>query len=148
MAGVLQAGQYFGGTIQTKANQIFNNTDWTFFLDRNSDQYFHSYTPGQGFSGLMNRPTDETLLTTLLALARHPNDSDVLQSFFGLKRYELLQEGHHHHVICSKCRKVQDVVLKVDLDAEEHKIQKDTGFKIQSHSLEFFGLCTDCQTSV
>jgi Fe2+ or Zn2+ uptake regulation protein len=66
----------------------------------------------------------------------------------GLKRYELLQEGHHHHVICSKCRKVQDVVLKVDLDAEEHKIQKDTGFKIQSHSLEFFGLCTDCQTSV
>lgn len=66
----------------------------------------------------------------------------------GLKRYELLQEGHHHHVICSKCRKVQDVVLKVDLDEEENKIQKDTGFKIQSHSLEFFGLCPDCQTSV
>ncbi len=65
----------------------------------------------------------------------------------GLRRYELLQEGHHHHVICSKCRKVQDVVLKVDLDEEENKIQKDTGFQIQSHSLEFFGLCPDCQTS-
>lgn len=64
----------------------------------------------------------------------------------GVKRYELLQGKHHHHIICTRCGKVQDVVLEVDLDAQEKQIVQSSGFVIQAHSLEFFGLCPTCQS--
>ena len=63
----------------------------------------------------------------------------------GKKRYELETGHHHHHLVCLNCRKVEDVDLEVDLHDEERKIEKDTGFKVKSHSLEFFGLCKSCQ---
>lgn len=61
----------------------------------------------------------------------------------GKKRYEL-NNGHHHHLICLNCKKIEDVDLETDLSKEEAKIKKDTGFKIKSHSLEFFGYCKNC----
>ncbi len=62
----------------------------------------------------------------------------------GKKRYEL-NLSHHHHLICLNCKKVEDVDLKLDLKNEEKRIEKETGFKIDSHSLEFFGFCKKCQ---
>lgn len=62
----------------------------------------------------------------------------------GKKRYEL-NDGHHHHLICLNCKKIEDIDLKTDLSEEEKNIEKKTGFKIQIHSLEFFGLCKSCQ---
>lgn len=63
----------------------------------------------------------------------------------GVKRYELLGEEHHHHIICINCKKVEDVDLAADLEKDEAKIEKDKKFKILNHSLEFFGLCSNCQ---
>lgn len=63
----------------------------------------------------------------------------------GKKRYELEMGKHHHHLVCLNCKKVEDVDLEMDLSVEEKKIEKETGFKIDSHSLEFFGFCKDCQ---
>lgn len=62
----------------------------------------------------------------------------------GKKRYEL-NNGHHHHLICLNCNKIKDVDLKTDLSEEETKIEQETGFKVKSHSLEFFGHCKNCQ---
>jgi len=62
----------------------------------------------------------------------------------GKKRYEM-DNGHHHHLVCLKCGKVEDVSLETDLSSEEKKIEKETGFKVESHSLEFFGICKTCQ---
>lgn len=63
----------------------------------------------------------------------------------GKKRYELEMGKHHHHLVCLNCKKVEDVDLEMDLSVEEKKIEKETGFKIKSHSLEFFGYCQKCQ---
>lgn len=63
----------------------------------------------------------------------------------GKKRYELDTQHHHHHVVCLNCKKVEDVDLETDLTLEEKRIEKKTGFKIESHSLEFFGLCKNCR---
>jgi Fur family ferric uptake transcriptional regulator len=54
--------------------------------------------------------------------------------------------GHHHHVVCSSCGKVADVT-GCDLGALEQRLSRETGIKIQSHLLEFEGLCRDCQHS-
>lgn len=63
----------------------------------------------------------------------------------GKKRYELETGRHHHHIVCLICKKIEDVDLETDLSSEEKKLEKKTGFKIDSHSLEFFGYCKNCQ---
>jgi Fur family transcriptional regulator, ferric uptake regulator len=59
-------------------------------------------------------------------------------------KYELIESGeHHHHLVCNKCGKVEDIPLN-DEDLI-NKIGLQSNFKIISHSLEFFGLCHQCQ---
>lgn len=65
----------------------------------------------------------------------------------GTKRYELATAEHHHHIICSKCKKVHDTDLNTELDKEESRIAQETGFKVLHHRLEFFGICRNCQNS-
>ena len=61
------------------------------------------------------------------------------------KRYELSSKKHHHHIVCTNCNKIEDVVLDKDLETQEKKIEKNKKFKIINHSLEFFGICEKCQ---
>lgn len=61
----------------------------------------------------------------------------------GKSRYELNLEDHHH-IICEKCGKIEDV-SGCNIKVLEEEIGKKTGFKVKRHSLEFFGLCSDCQ---
>ncbi|HUD09242.1 MAG TPA: transcriptional repressor [Patescibacteria group bacterium] len=61
----------------------------------------------------------------------------------GKFRYEL-KKKHHHHLVCQNCGKIQDVEIGV-IEKLEKEIQKNKHFQVQSHSLEFFGLCENCQ---
>jgi Fur family transcriptional regulator, ferric uptake regulator len=62
----------------------------------------------------------------------------------GKTRYELAGKTHHHHLVCESCGKVGDVSSQV-VPALEKEIQKKYKFLVKRHSLEFFGLCEDCQ---
>ena len=65
----------------------------------------------------------------------------------GAARFELVGEGddgHHHHLVCTKCSGV--VELEECFPAEmEKRIAAQSGFKAVSHKLEFFGICPECQ---
>ena len=63
----------------------------------------------------------------------------------GVKRYELSSLNHHHHLICVKCKSVQDVTLEENLSGEEERIFKQKKFQVAKHALEFFGYCNNCQ---
>lgn len=57
--------------------------------------------------------------------------------------YELVDHNHHHHhIVCENCGKIEDISLeeKALIKAANQK----TTFKITSHHLEFFGLCSKC----
>lgn len=71
------------------------------------------------------------------------SEIDILD---GMKRYEILHPNHHHHhLVCTSCRDIQCVeVPHHDLHALEGKIQQTHKFTVQSHVLEFFGLCEKC----
>lgn len=60
----------------------------------------------------------------------------------GKKRYELKSLGHHHHLICKKCGKIDDIYL--DEEFLIKKVKSLTEFKIEHHNLEFFGRCVKC----
>ncbi|ACQ51550.1 Fur family transcriptional regulator [Clostridium botulinum] len=65
----------------------------------------------------------------------------------GCSRYELVNkdENHqHHHLICSKCNKVIEVKDDFLEDLEEN-IEEEYNFKIENHSLKFYGICKECQ---
>ena len=66
-------------------------------------------------------------------------------------RYELAEHltGHHHHLLCSSCGAVRDVVvpdaLERDLDSALTKLAKREGFALDHHRLDLIGRCASCQ---
>lgn len=63
----------------------------------------------------------------------------------GIRRYQAYSDAHTHHIICTECKDVDDVEMNHDLDTVEKSIAKTSKFKVTSHSLEFYGVCKDCQ---
>jgi Fur family ferric uptake transcriptional regulator len=65
----------------------------------------------------------------------------------GVARFELLaagDDGHHHHLVCTRCAKVVEIEECFTTEFEE-KIAANNGFKSITHKLEFFGVCPRCQ---
>ncbi|OGG34879.1 hypothetical protein A2363_00040 [Candidatus Gottesmanbacteria bacterium RIFOXYB1_FULL_47_11] len=59
-------------------------------------------------------------------------------------KYELLtMANHHHHLVCDKCGSVEDIPLDDSILLK--RVHKQTDFQVNSHSLEFFGICANCQ---
>lgn len=51
---------------------------------------------------------------------------------------------HHHHVVCSTCGRAADVD-DTGLAGVVSKIAAESGYRIDVHRLELFGLCPTCQ---
>jgi hypothetical protein len=87
LAGVLQAGQHFGGALREQADAIFRNADLKRFHRKEHNRYSHGWRPEGGlFAVEWDRPGDETLLVCLLSLARDPADPDRLRAGYGYPR--------------------------------------------------------------
>jgi Fur family ferric uptake transcriptional regulator len=54
--------------------------------------------------------------------------------------------AHHHHVVCSRCGRSVEVG-ELGLSPILGQIETSTGFRIDSHRLELFGLCPDCRSN-
>lgn len=70
---------------------------------------------------------------------------EVLELGFpdGSNRYDGNNPTPHPHVICIKCKKVVDPDLD-SLDEMKKEVAAETNFKILSHRLDFFGICSNC----
>ena len=65
----------------------------------------------------------------------------------GIARYELLRDGddgHHHHLVCTRCAEVVELEDCFSHELEE-RVALRNGFKAVTHRLEFFGVCPACQ---
>jgi Fur family transcriptional regulator, ferric uptake regulator len=51
---------------------------------------------------------------------------------------------HHHHVVCERCGRNQEVG-DVGIDPIARAIEQRTGYLVDSHRIEFFGLCPACR---
>jgi Fur family ferric uptake transcriptional regulator len=60
----------------------------------------------------------------------------------GRARFEV-REGHHEHIRCERCGRVDEVPGCV-LDDVIARTQATTGFTVTSHQVLFAGLCGDC----
>ena len=59
--------------------------------------------------------------------------------------YEWNDHSDHHHLICTKCRKIQDFHGCDFAQIEKNALKQAPDFsKITEHSFELFGVCKQC----
>lgn len=80
---------------------------------------------------------------------------DVLADLGIVERLDLPSGGHafvaceaehHHHVVCSSCGRTTWFADQ-GLERAATAIGEQTGYRIDTHRLELFGLCPSCQSA-
>jgi Fe2+ or Zn2+ uptake regulation protein len=61
----------------------------------------------------------------------------------GEHRFVAATPGHSHMLVCRSCSKAVEFA-DCDLSVLEKLIATQTGFTVEGHHLEFFGLCPEC----
>jgi|SRR6185503_3012266 len=92
------------------------------------------------------KPNQVTLYRALESLASTGMINRVdLNS--GVARYEYTPNTHHHHLVCTNCKVLEDIAT-CSVSSLKNTILKNSKFtSIYSHTLEFFGLCNRCATN-
>jgi len=66
-------------------------------------------------------------------------------------RFELAEElaGHHHHLACAVCGKVEDVVpsprLERAMDEAARVVAEEQGYQVTGHQFDLVGTCPTCR---
>jgi Fur family ferric uptake transcriptional regulator len=81
-----------------------------------------------------------------LALLSESGVIDALAHRPGEMCYRLCDEGHHHHLLCSRCHRVVELA-DCELDPWLDRVANDHGFVATDHRLEVTGVCADCRLS-
>jgi len=53
--------------------------------------------------------------------------------------------GHHHHLVCTDCQRSVDLE-ELGMTSITAEVERRTGYMIDRHRFELFGLCPNCQT--
>ena len=61
--------------------------------------------------------------------------------------FELNQGGHHDHIVCIKCGRVEEF-FDEEIERRQKIAATERGFTIQDHSLYIYGICSNqpCQS--
>lgn len=87
-------------------------------------------------------------LVTVYRTLEMLSDLDLVRRVHGHEEchgYILGSPGHHHHLVCRKCETTVEFTGADDLVALLGRIQQQTGFKVDEHLLQLYGLCPQCQ---
>jgi len=61
----------------------------------------------------------------------------------GSHAYVVCQPSHHHHVVCTRCGRTANIG-DLGLDRIAADVEARTGFALDSHRIELYGLCAAC----
>lgn len=87
-----------------------------------------------------------SLATVYKTISLLKAEGEVLELGFGEQgsRYDGLRPGPHPHMICTRCGEIRDL----ELDALESIVAgfaAETGYAVESHRFDVFGLCPRCR---
>lgn len=80
---------------------------------------------------------------------------EVLEEIGAVERLDLpsgehayvgCEPAHHHHVVCSDCGQTSEID-DAGLRTVVREISRRTGYRVDTHRLELFGLCPVCQAA-
>ena len=82
LCGAITAGEYFGGSIQEKAQELYGRVDWNYFLDSSRNMFYMSCSPEGEFSGHWDVYAEQLMLYVLSAGSpTYPLDSTPYYTF-------------------------------------------------------------------
>ena len=58
--------------------------------------------------------------------------------------YVRCEPAHHHHIVCSACGRATGIPDPAAIDVAG-EVARRTGYRVDVHRLELFGICPDCQ---
>jgi len=67
-----------------------------------------------------------------------------IQLFDTELHYEMSDRAHHHHIVCTDCKMIEDLKIDSEKDILDEACS-NTRYKISTHSLTFYGLCPTCK---
>ena len=62
----------------------------------------------------------------------------------GSLHYRLSTRGHHHHLVCRQCGRVEDFST-CDVASVVEQLTRNTEYEIEGHWLEVYGRCSACR---
>jgi Fur family ferric uptake transcriptional regulator len=91
---------------------------------------------------LLNAGDDVGLATVYRVLTQFEDAGLLVRHHFesGKAVFELNAGGHHDHIVCVKCGKVEEFYDE-EIERRQREAAESRGFKIQEHSLIIYGVC-------
>ena len=84
-----------------------------------------------------------TVYRTLASLAEEGR-LDVLRADSETLYRHCATKWHHHHIVCTRCGRTVEVAAD-QIEGWSQTVAKESGFLVTSHTIEIWGLCTQCQ---
>ncbi|SFZ75705.1 ferric iron uptake transcriptional regulator [Chitinimonas taiwanensis] len=96
---------------------------------------------------LLDEQDDVGLATVYRVLTQFEQAGLLVRHHFesGKAVFELNQGGHHDHLVCVKCGKVEEF-YDAEIEKRQDTIAKKHNFMIQDHAMYLYGICAECQT--
>jgi len=98
------------------------------------------------YKALLDEGEEIGLATVYRVLTQFESAGLVSRHHFegGQAVFELNQTGHHDHIVCVVCGKVEEFYDDI-IESQQIKIAGDKGYVVTDHSLTLYGKCPDCQ---
>jgi Fur family transcriptional regulator, ferric uptake regulator len=92
---------------------------------------------------LADNDMDIGLATVYRVLTQFEQAGLLTRHFFDSGRavFELNEGGHHDHLVCLQCGKVEEF-YDPEIEKRQAKVAKDRGFKVAEHALYLYADCT------
>lgn len=82
ICGAILVGEYFKGKVKEKADQLYKNINWNWYLDKNLNQFYMGYSPERGFFGHWDMYAEQLMLYILaVASPTFPVDVSTYDDF-------------------------------------------------------------------
>ncbi len=110
-------------------------------LFQSSDQ--RHLTAEDVYRTLMNDGMDIGLATVYRVLTQFEQAGLLERHYFesGKAVFELAEGGHHDHLVCLQCGKVEEF-FDAEIEKRQNAIAEDRGFKLREHALYLYADCT------
>ncbi len=106
------------------------------------------YTPENIYLLVKKRYPDMNIgITTVYRTLNLLEENEIVSSIsFGIsgKKFELSSKEHHDHLICNCCGKIIEFNDE-KIEQLQEKMAKLHNFKLTSHMMQLYGICSDCQ---
>lgn len=105
-----------------------------------------SFTSAQDIHAALSATGKKVGLTTVYRTLQQLNAGglvDTLQDDSGEMLYRNCSSDHHHHLVCTECRRT----IEIDggpVESWAEAIAAENGFVVTGHTADIFGLCPRC----